>query len=230
MAEVLIITATKNSGQENAYVGTVGDDGFVYFNDSEFYRYKPEGTWEDNVYILNRTRHSWSRTNIFTKLSSSNINSGGGSVAPGGEGVEYAVNWAIAIANDDSHGYDRDTRDDGTDYDCSSLVSTAFREAGFNIPFPSPATYTMLTPFTEAGFEWIEGIGNDSSQLYRGDILLSIQNHVAIYIGNEQLVEASINEFGENCGGKPGDQTGQEIRVGGFYPFPWDGVLRAPGV
>lgn len=228
MAEIQTIYATKTNGKETAYFGTVGDDGYIYFNDYDFYRFKAEGKWEDNVYVLNRTRRSWTMCNVFTKLSTSNTNSGGGSVAPGGEGVEYAVNWAIGIANDNSHGYDQADRDGGVDYDCSSLVSTAFREAGFNIPFPSPATYTMIDPFTEAGFTWIAGIGNDSSELYRGDILLSIQNHVAIYIGDDQVVEACINEFGGITGGQPGDQTGSEIRVGGFYSFPWDGVLRAP--
>ena len=229
MAELMVINATKVNGSENAYVGTVGGDGYIYFNDADFYRFKQEGTWEENAYVLNRTRHSWTKTTMFTKLSGVNMNSGGGSVAPGGEGVEYAVQWAISIANDDSHGYDQADRDGGVDYDCSSLVSTAFREAGFNIPFPSPATYTMIDPFTEAGFTWLSGIGNDSSVLYRGDILLAVQSHVAIYIGDDQVVEACINEFGGITGGQPGDQTGVEIRVGGFYAFPWDGVLRAPG-
>ena len=230
MATLLIINATKRGGSENAYIGTIGNDGYVYFNDSMFYRFKPVGKWEDNVYVLNRTRHSWSKTTMFTNISGTNINSGSGSVAPGGEGVEGAVKWAINIANDDSHGYDQPTRDGGVDYDCSSLVSTAFRQAGFDIPKPSPATYTMIDPFTSIGFAWLPGMGNDSSVLVRGDILLNIQNHVALYIGEGQIVEACINEYGNVSGGRPGDQSGQEIRVAGFYSFPWDGVLRAPGV
>ena len=230
MTTLLIINATKQGGEENAYIGTVCSDGYVYFNDYMFYRFKPSGKWEDNVYVLNRTRHSWSKTTLFTNISYTNINSGGGSVAPGGSGVEGAVQWAIGIANDDSHGYDQPTRDDGVDYDCSSLVSTAFRQAGFDIPKPSPATYTMIDPFTSIGFTWLAGMGNDSSSLVRGDILLNIQNHVALYIGDGQIVEACTNEYGGISGGRPGDQTGQEIRVGGFYSFPWDGVLRAPGV
>ena len=230
MATLLIINATKQGGGENAYIGTVGSDGYVYFNDSMFYRFKPSGKWEDNIYVLNRTRHSWSKTTLFTKISSTTINSGGGSVAPGGSGVEGAVQWAIGIANDNSHGYDQPTRDDGVDYDCSSLVSTAFRQAGFDIPKPSPATYTMIEPFTAIGFSWLAGMGNDSGNLVRGDILLNIQNHVALYIGGGQIVEACTNEYGEISGGKPGDQSGQEIRVAGFYSFPWDGVLRAPGL
>lgn len=228
MAELMVINATKVNGSENAYVGTVGGDGYIYFNDADFYRFKQEGTWEDNAYVLNRTRHSWTKTTMFTKLSGVNANSGGGSVAPGGEGVEYAISWMTSIVNDNSHGYDWDRRDDGTDYDCSSLVSWAFREAGYNIPLPSPSTREFVEVFTAAGFTWLPGEGNDVSTIYRGDILLSIQNHVALYIGEQQLLEANINEFGMVRGGKIGDQTGQELRQYPYYPFPWDGVLRAP--
>ena len=35
--------------------------------------------------------------------------------------IETAVNWAIGIANDNSHGYDQGSRD-GPNYDCSSLL------------------------------------------------------------------------------------------------------------
>ena len=229
MAEVVTITATKANGNSVAYIGTVGDDGFVYFNDEMFYRFKPEGTWEDNIYVLNRWRHSWMKTTIFTNLSSTNLNGGGGSVAPGGAGVEGACLWAIGIANDDSHGYDQITRDDGVDYDCSSLVSTAFRQAGYDIPIPSPSTFTMVDAFTAAGFTWIAGIGNDSSELVRGDILLNINAHVEIYLGNQQNVGAHVNEVGGIYYGQPGDQTGNEISVTGYYSFPWDGVLRMEG-
>ena len=39
--------------------------------------------------------------------------------------IESAVNWAVGIANDNSHGYDQNSRW-GVDYDCSSLVISAF--------------------------------------------------------------------------------------------------------
>ena len=88
MAEPVIITAIKRSGVENAYIGTIGDDGYVYFNDSMFYRFKPTGTWEQNVYVLNRSRYSWAKCTMFEKISAVNLNAGAGSVAPGGIGVE----------------------------------------------------------------------------------------------------------------------------------------------
>ena len=39
-------------------------------------------------------------------------------------------------------------------------------------------------------------------------------------------VGAHINEFGGITGGQTGDQTGNEISEGGFYSYPWEGVLR----
>lgn len=234
MAGLITITATKKNGSQNAYIGTVGDDGYVYFNDAEFYRFKPEGTWEQNLYVLNRWRHSWTKCTVFDKLSAENLNAGGGSTAPGGQGVEAAVLWAIGIAEDDSHGYDQPTRDGGVDYDCSSLVSTAFRQAGWDVPLPSPSTYNMRSVFTGLGFQWIAG-NPTASQLVRGDIVLfegdisAGTGHVELYIGSEMLVGAHINEFGGIAYGQPGDQTGNEISVGGYYRGSWNGVLRWNG-
>ena len=234
MTNLVVIEATKKSGNQNSYVGTIGDDGYIYFNDIDFYRFKNEGTWEEHVYVLNRSRRSWTKTTIFTKIRATNLNSGGGSTAPGGAGVEGAVQWAIGIAEDESHGYDQPTRDGGTDYDCSSLVSTAFRQAGWDVPLPSPSTYNMKDVFQGLGFEWIGG-NPTADQLVRGDIVLFIGNisagtgHVEMYIGENMLVGAHINEFGGVAGGQPGDQTGNEISVGGYYRGSWDGVLRWNG-
>lgn len=226
MSNVILITATKANGTECSYVGSQGDDGYVYFNDSMFYRFKPEGTWENNLYVLNRWRHSWMKCTMFTKLSAQNLNSGSGSVAPGGQGVEDAIQWALAIARDNSHGYDQGSRW-GPDYDCSSLVYEAFRVGGgFDLPVHSGYTGSMIADFTAAGFTWLAGVGNSASELQRGDILLNVSSHVEIYLGENMNVGAHINEFGGITGGQTGDQTGNEISEGGFYSYPWDGVLR----
>lgn len=219
------------------YIGSVQSDGFIYFNDDVMWRCEHNGTNLQRFYF-NKT--IWVRTDEITGISVRGMStSGGTSLPPGGQGVEAAVNWAIAIANDNTHGYDQPTRDGGVDFDCSSLVSWAFRQNGFDIPLPSPGTQTMREVFTNAGFTWYQGMGNDSSELYRGDILLNIINHTAIYIGEGQLVEACINEFGgtgwDEYGninsGQPGDQTGTEIRVAGFYvpTYGWNGILRYEG-
>lgn len=229
MASVRIINVKRINGEDAAYVGTLGNDGYVYFNDFDFYRFKPEGTWEDNLYILNRWRYSWMKSKVFTSISMMNINDGAGSTAPGGQGVEDAINWAVSIANDDSHGYDQDSRW-GPDYDCSSLIYEAFRVGGgFDLPTHSGYTGSMITDFTAAGFTWLPGIGNDASQLQRGDILLNTVNHTELYLGSGMNVGAHTNEFGGITGGQSGDQTGSEISVSGYYSYPWDGVLRYEG-
>ena len=43
--------------------------------------------------------------------------------------IETATQWMIDLANDDSHGYDQDSRW-GPDYDCSSSVISAWQYAG----------------------------------------------------------------------------------------------------
>lgn len=153
----------------------------------------------------------------------SGLLNGAGSIASS-EMVENAVQWAIDIANDNSHGYDQGSRL-GPDYDCSSLVCSAFAQAGFNIN-PAGTTYTMQNAFTSIGFTWIpwSQIG-DTSKLLRGDILLAT-GHTEIYIGNNQNVGAHCNEFGGITGGKSGDQTGQEISINGYWYGNWNGVLR----
>lgn len=135
--------------------------------------------------------------------------------------VEKAVEWALGIANDASHGYDQTNRW-GPDYDCSSFVISAYKAAGL----PLTATYTgnMKYDFLRNGFFEVK-----DGTLKRGDVLLHEKNHTALYIGNNQLVHASINENGTIKGGQVGDQTGGEICIRGYYNYPWDVVLRYAG-
>ena len=145
--------------------------------------------------------------------------------------VEEAVQWAIGIANDDSHGYDQPGRD-GPNYDCSSLICWAYYNAGLNTrPGYTPATFTMREVFLAAGFQDVTSLVNmqNGAGVIRGDVLLNIQNHTAMSIGNGQVVQASQNEFGGVSGGQTGDQTGQEIWITNYYNYPWDCVLRYPG-
>lgn len=144
------------------------------------------------------------------------------------EVINKALAWAMAIAADDSHGYDQANRD-GPDYDCSSLVCWAYYTAGLNTrPGGTPSTHTMYQVFTEAGFSDVtSGVDQETgSGMLPGDVLLNVQNHTAMYAGNGQVVQASSNEFGGITGGKTGDQTGKEIWVRGYYNYPWDYCLR----
>lgn len=142
--------------------------------------------------------------------------------------VESAVQWAIGIANDNSHGYDQGSRW-GPDYDCSSLLITAYQQAGIKVK-DAGATYTgnMYSTFLACGFEDVTGFVNlsNGSGIKRGDILLNTASHTAMSIGNGQVVQASQNEFGGATGGQTGDQTGREIWCTNYYNFPWNYVLR----
>lgn len=152
--------------------------------------------------------------------------SGSGSQADS-EAVERAVQWALQTAADDTHGYDQANRL-GPDYDCSSFVCSAFKNAGFAIA-ASNTTHSMRVAFSELGFEWIaygDGWNGGANDLQRGDILLDIDAHTELYIGNQQTVGAHYNEFKGITGGQTGDQTGDEISVWDYVYKNFDGYLR----
>lgn len=161
-----------------------------------------------------------------------------------GSVIESAISWAVSIANDDSHGYSWDGRW-GPDYDCSSLVISAFRESGLSLS-GATTTVNMRSIFSKEGFTWIPASQIDLSNpnsLIRGDILLNESSHTEIYIGNGQNVGAHRGYMSQWCshsntdgkyhrhghyslGEQVGDQDGGEISVAGYYNYPWDGVLR----
>lgn len=126
--------------------------------------------------------------------------------------VEQAVQTAIAVANDNSHGYSQSSRW-GPDYDCSSLVYYAFSSAGFSFSPTWFDTRNMGSALINAGFVEVTNIDlSNSNSLQRGDILWK-SGHTEIYIGNNQLVGAHSDR------GYPqtGDQPGNEISVEKYY-------------
>ena len=129
----------------------------------------------------------------------------------------------MKTAQDNSHGYSQNTRW-GPDYDCSSLVISAFEQAG--IPLKSlGATYTgnMLTAAQKAGF-----VSVPVAQRKRGDILLrhtsGSDGHTAIYLGNGKLVHAA----GTYSHPESGDQSGMEVCIQDYYDAGWQYCLRYP--
>ena len=141
--------------------------------------------------------------------------------------INDSINWAVNIANDNSHGYDQIHRW-GPDYDCSSLIISAFEIGGGLKVKEAGASYTgnMRKAFEKCGFSSIKY--KKGMTLQRGDIVLNEAHHVVLYIGDGKIVQASVNEKGTATGGKTGDQTGREIAVGNFYEYSkgWDYVLR----
>ena len=149
--------------------------------------------------------------------------------------TQAAMDWAVGIANDDSHGYSQDTREGNPNYDCSSLVIAAWEAAGVPVQ-EAGASYTgdMIDAFLSTGqFEWIPGCpdgGNltagDGSPLQPGDVLLTPGSHTEMYIGNGRNVGAHSNYDGSH-----GDSSGSEINVQDYSQGRqnWDGVLRYKG-
>ncbi len=138
--------------------------------------------------------------------------------------IQSAIDWALAEAADDSHGYSQQTRWGNPNYDCSSFVITAYENAGIPVK-EAGAGYTgnMKSAFTKCGFEWIPGNPN-MEDLLPGDVLLSENDHTEMYIGDGKNVGAHGNMDGVN-----GDSSGKEINVSSYPKRSWDGVLRYTG-
>jgi cell wall-associated NlpC family hydrolase len=146
--------------------------------------------------------------------------------------AEKALQWAIAIAKDQSHGYSQASRWGQPDYDCSSFAISAYR-TGAGVPINiNVVNYTgNMTGLLQYGFKDVtKSVNlNNGSGLQPGDILwyhLSGTNgHAAIYAGNGQIVHAR----GQSKGGPaPGDQ-GDEIGVTAYSRGSWQHVYRYAG-
>lgn len=214
----------KNDDNSDFFAVATQSGDWIYFLEDKQYRCRTDFT---RLQTFNKRNLYWINTDEITNLSGitfdpESIIAGGGSVAPDGS-MESVVQWCINTANDPSHGYDQRNRT-GPDYDCSSFISAGLMAAGYDVPYMT--TYTMRSVLEPLGWTWLAGQGNSASGLMRGDILLCVSSHVELYIGNNQNVGAHSNEFGGIVGGQPGDQTGNEISITGWYAFPWDGVLR----
>ena len=197
-------------------------DCFMYVRDVK-HTWKNDNTFTSTL-TLTPSRvmdmHEWEETPTNDKDDESNGN--------GGKVIESAVNWAMAIAADDTHGYtgDRDRRWGGIDFDCSSFVITAFEQAGVQLK-ENGASYTgdLKQACLKCGFEVVDGWDKTTTAgLERGDILLNETHHACLYIGGGQVVNASYDKDG----GKTGDTTGEEIRIQQFYQhqYGWDLALR----
>lgn len=144
--------------------------------------------------------------------------------------TEQAIRWMEQHANDPRCGYDQTYRwGERGDYDCSSAVITAWESAGVKVK-EAGASYTgnMYQAFKACGFKDVTKKVNrtNGAGMKRGDVLLNDRCHTAMFAGNYNIVQASINERGGVTNGTPGDQTGREFYKRSYYNYPWDHVLR----
>ncbi len=120
------------------------------------------------------------------------------------------------------------------DRDCSSAVCEAWELALKDTAYDGLITRynwtgSMREMFLGSGlFSWKPMSFNAS----RGDIYLDESTHTAMCVRNDGaadlLAEFSVSETG-GVDGVPGDQTGRESRVHGYYPGRWDGILHYNG-
>ncbi|RKT11906.1 cell wall-associated NlpC family hydrolase [Streptomyces sp. 1114.5] len=163
--------------------------------------------WDGSRYWFRNSKGEWRWTSHYEIYLARTGGSSAGSSASSGSShdsvaedrdVETAVQYALAQL-----GKPFMTAGNGPDgYDCSGLVQQAFRRGGIDLPRVANDQYEATTPIT-------------ASQLRRGDLLFwspdgterGIQ-HVAIYLGNNQYVEAA--------------RPGTNIRISGissgYYP------------
>ena len=121
--------------------------------------------------------------------------------------VEAMLEWALAIAADDSHGYSQAYRY-GPNYDCTSFVSTALMKGGFGLD-EYLSTIGLVQNAENFGFT-VYRRGEVVPQ--RGDILVQWNVHTEICMGDGGCVAAH-----QDYDGYSGDRTGHEIeyRPGG---------------
>lgn len=217
-AEELLNTAKSNlskaqSNQDNANISNFSNQISQY--EGEMNNYKQE--IESNLATARGAVLEAEETQI--QDLAAGTSTGGSSNAI----IQKAMEWAIAVAADDSHGYSQDTRYGNPNYDCSSLVISAYEAAGIPVE-EAGAGYTgnMRSAFTQVGFEWIPG-DPDMNSLQPGDVLLSENSHTEMYVGDGMNVGAHSNYDGVD-----GDSSGSEINVQ-EYRGGWDGVLRYTG-
>ena len=124
------------------------------------------------------------------------------------EKIDKYVAEACAIALDPKHGYSQENRNGKPDFDCSTLVIHCLGVAGIDAKGKG-ATYTgnMYGALEKCGFEVVDDEGE------KGDIYLTPNSHVLIYIGDKTVAHAVADENGKAKGTKQGDQTGKEIRL-----------------
>lgn len=152
------------------------------------------------------------------------------------EVIETATKWMEDIARDKTHGYNNDGNidhmyGDTGQYNCIGLVVMGWNYAGLTTINKKVGFTNLETKFPEAGFKEVTEEVNlkTGAGLERGDVLARTYKvnghwHIAQYVGNGKLVEATGDADGKN-----GDSSGSEIAINKYYNNPWNHVYRYVG-
>lgn len=152
--------------------------------------------------------------------------------------INDAVDFAVRMANDNTHGYSQAVRSlynitNPTSFDCSSLVCTAYYYAFVkNGISPTPkdmgCSYTgNMMNLTKCGFEIVATNQTAHAQMKKGDIELNTTYHTALAIDGDNIVHARSSEGTSDTK----DGSGNEIRTQAWYLYShgWTHRLRFTG-
>lgn len=151
-----------------------------------------------------------------------------------------AVDFAVKIANDNSHGYSQTVRSlynitNPKSFDCSSLALTAYYYALQKNGLTDQANYLKkncsytgnMLKMQNAGFEIVARNQTAHARMIKGDLELNATHHVALAIGKDNIVHARSSEGTTDTK----DNSGNEIRIQPWYLYShgWTHRLRFTG-
>lgn len=151
-----------------------------------------------------------------------------------------AVDFAVKIANDNSHGYSQRIRslyniETPKSFDCSSLACTAYYYAFIKNGLTAQANYLKancsytgnMLKMLNAGFEIVARNQTAHKQMIKGDLELNTAHHVAMAIDKNNIVHARSSEGTTDTK----DNSGNEIRTQPWYLYShgWTHRLRFTG-
>ena len=151
-----------------------------------------------------------------------------------------AVDFAVRIANDNSHGYSQAVRSlyniiNPKSFDCSSLALTAYYYALQKNGLTAQANYLKancsytgnMLKMLNAGFEIVARNQTAHAKMIKGDLELNTTHHVAMAIDKDNIVHARSSEGTTDTK----DNSGNEIRTQPWYLYShgWTHRLRFTG-
>ena len=151
-----------------------------------------------------------------------------------------AVDFAVKIANDNSHGYSQAVRSlyniiNPKSFDCSSLALTAYYYALQKNGLTAQANYLKancsytgnMLKMLNAGFEIVARDQTAHAQMIKGDLELNTTHHVAMAVNRDIIVHARSSEGTKDTK----DNSGNEVRTQPWYLYShgWTHRLRFTG-
>ena len=160
--------------------------------------------------------------------------------------IDDAVDFAVQMANDNTHGYSQVVRSlynisAPKSFDCSSLVLTAYYYAFMKNGLSEQAAFLKqncgytgnMLQMKKCGFEVVATKQTAHARMKKGDVELADNNpdgsnsHVALAIDGDNIVHARSSEGTKNTI----DDSGNEIRTQPWYLYShgWTHRLRFTG-